>query len=137
MNVESDEILVSDRSEGKRTIAPVVVLLGPPGSGKGTQAKRMSERYGLPHISTGEMLREIARRDTPLGREISAIQKAGGLVGDAVLARLLSDRTLEPDCRNGYILDGYPRTLAQAALLETLTDDERPILALALVLPTE
>jgi adenylate kinase len=113
-----------------------IVLLGPPGAGKGTQARLLSERFGLPHISTGEILRRIAAADTPLGREVRAIQKAGLLVDDAVMARLVLERTEAPDCRNGFILDGFPRTIGQAKLLETLHGaDRRPPVAVAIVVP--
>jgi adenylate kinase len=115
-----------------------VGLLGPPGAGKGTQARLLSERFGLPHVSTGEILRRIAAADTPLGREVRAIQKAGLLVDDAVMARLLLERTEAPDCRNGYFLDGFPRTIGQAELLETLHGaDRRPPVVVAIVVPAE
>lgn len=114
----------------------ILVLLGPPGAGKGTQARLLSERFGLPHVSTGEILRRIAATDTPLGREVREIQKAGLLVDDATMARLLRERADDSDCRGGYILDGFPRTIGQAELLETLHGaDRRPPLAVAIVVP--
>lgn len=116
----------------------ILVLLGPPGAGKGTQARLLSERFGLPHVSTGEILRRIAAADTPLGREVREIQKAGLLVDDATMARLLLDHTEASDCRGGYILDGFPRTIGQAELLETLHGaDRRPPLAVAIVVPAD
>jgi adenylate kinase len=136
MNVEFEELTLSDRDDGRKTTTPVIIVMGPPGAGKGTQARRLSERFGLPQISTGDILRGIARTDTPLGREVRATQAAGGLVNDSVLARLILARTHEPDCRHGYILDGYPRTIAQAELLETLMRDDQQLLAVALVVPT-
>lgn len=114
----------------------VVCLLGPPGAGKGTQARLLSERFGLPHISTGEILRGIAAADTPLGREVRAIQKTGLLVDDTLMARLLLERTEAPDCRNGFFLDGFPRTIGQAELLESMHGaDWRAPVAVAIVVP--
>jgi len=96
-----------------------VVLFGPPGSGKGTQAKFLVAHFGIPQISTGDMLRDhIARRD-PIGRAIEARMKAGSLVSDELVNDLVRARVSEPDCANGFILDGYPRTRQQA---EVLTD---------------
>jgi adenylate kinase len=145
MNTEYAELTYSDRREGRRALAPVIVLMGPPGAGKGTQAQFVSAHLSVPKISTGDIFRAnvsqgtraIAMTDTPLGREVREIQKSGGLVGDAVMARLLLNRTTEPDCRNGYILDGFPRTIAQAELLESLNDEDRRPLALSIVVPTQ
>lgn len=98
----------------------IIVILGAPGAGKGTQARLLSERLGYPQISTGDILREMAGANTPLGREIKARQAAGRLVSDDVLAEVILARTSKPDCAQGYILDGFPRTLHQARLLEKL-----------------
>jgi adenylate kinase len=98
----------------------IIVLLGAPGAGKGTQARLLQERRKLPQISTGDILRAIAETDTPLGREVKEVQNAGGLISDDQVIRVVEDRTRQEDSRNGYVLDGFPRTLAQAATLEQL-----------------
>ena len=98
----------------------VIVIMGAPGAGKGTQARLLSEKYSYPQIATGDILREMAQADTPLGKEIKATLAAGSLVSDQVLADVILERTSRPDCANGYILDGFPRTLSQAELLEDL-----------------
>ncbi|MFN7950059.1 MAG: adenylate kinase [Blastocatellia bacterium] len=117
-------------------MSKVIVILGAPGTGKGTQARLLAEKYGYPQISTGDILRVMAKADTPLGREIRETQAAGHLVRDEVLAEIILDRTNQPDCRNGYILDGFPRTLNQARLLEDLALKQgNAILMLKLILP--
>ncbi len=94
-----------------------LIMFGAPGSGKGTQAKLLSEALGVPHISTGDMLRErIARKDS-LGLEVEGILQAGGLVSDEIVNRLVAERIEQPDCAAGFILDGYPRTVNQAKVL--------------------
>src|ERR1041385_8732662 len=98
----------------------IVVMMGAPGAGKGTQARLLAEKFGYPQISTGDILRQMAKEDTPLGREIRETQAAGRLVSDEVLAEVILSRTSQPDCRDGYVLDGFPRTLDQAQLLEGL-----------------
>jgi adenylate kinase len=102
----------------------IIVLIGAPGAGKGTQARLLMERRGLPQISTGDMFREMKTLDTPLAREVQAIMAAGTLVPDEVTYRMVQDRTSRPDCSNGYILDGYPRTAVQAEQLEDLADTQ-------------
>jgi len=97
-----------------------VILLGAPGSGKGTAAERVRAAYGFPKISTGDLLREAVRERTPLGRQAEAQMGKGGLVDDATVLGLLRERLNREDCRAGYILDGYPRNLAQAKSLEAL-----------------
>ena len=98
----------------------IFVLIGAPGAGKGTQARLLQERRGLPQISTGDMFREMKSLDTPLAREVQAIMAAGRLVPDDVTYRMVQERTSRPDSKNGYILDGYPRTAVQAQQLEKL-----------------
>ena len=95
-----------------------LILLGPPGAGKGTQAKYVCERYGIPQISTGDMLRAAVRAGTPLGLKVKAVMDRGALVDDAIILELVAERTSEPDCRNGFLLDGFPRTIPQAEGLE-------------------
>jgi adenylate kinase len=100
-----------------------LVLLGPPGAGKGTQAERIKARYGIAHLSTGDMLREAVASGTEVGRRAKAIMDAGRLVPDDVINRLVAERIAEPDCARGFILDGFPRTLAQAQALDALLLD--------------
>jgi adenylate kinase len=109
----------------------IIVILGAPGAGKGTQAKILTENFGWPQISTGDILRAIAKQDSPLGRQVAEIQRRGELVSDDVLANVVRDRTSQPDCANGYILDGYPRTLPQGYTLEELAREQgRDIVAI-------
>lgn len=100
-----------------------IVFLGPPGSGKGTQAKLLGKRLGVPAISTGDMLREAVRRETPLGLRARAIMEAGELVPDEVVIGLIRERIATPDSARGFILDGFPRTVAQAQALDRLLED--------------
>jgi adenylate kinase len=105
-----------------------ILVLGPQGSGKGTQAKLISKTYGIPHVATGDMIREIKELDTPLGRELKAVYDAGGLVNDELMIRLIRDRLSRGDTIPGVILDGFPRTMEQAdALDELLARLERSI----------
>jgi adenylate kinase len=98
----------------------ILILLGPPGAGKGTQAKLLSAALQVPHISTGDMFREHKSKGTEIGRKVRAIMDSGGLVTDDVTNAMVKDRLSRPDVRGGFILDGYPRTTAQADYLERL-----------------
>lgn len=98
-----------------------LVMVGCPGAGKGTQAKKLSQHYGIPHISTGDLLRDQIARGTDLGKKVSKIMEEGGLVSDDIVSAMLAERIKEDDCKKGYILDGYPRNLSQAEGLEAIT----------------
>ncbi len=95
-----------------------LILLGPPGAGKGTQAAFITEKFGIPQISTGDMLRAAVKAQTPLGLEAKKIMDAGGLVSDDIIIGLVRDRLKESDCRDGYLFDGFPRTIPQADALK-------------------
>ena len=95
-----------------------VILLGGPGAGKGTQANYIKEKYNIPQISTGDMLRAAVKAGTPLGVEAKKVMDAGGLVSDDIILGLIDERLKEDDCKNGYLFDGFPRTLAQADALK-------------------
>jgi adenylate kinase len=106
------------------------VLLGPPGSGKGTQAARLAAQLSVPHISTGDILRAAIKAGTPLGQQVKGIMAAGGLVGDDLITDLVRERLGEADTSSGFILDGYPRTAAQAQALDLMRPPESFIVAL-------
>jgi adenylate kinase len=119
-------------------MANIIVMMGAPGAGKGTQARLLAEKFGYPQISTGDILREMARAETPLGREIRGLQAAGRLVSDEVLKEVIFERTSQLDCAPGYILDGYPRTLPQAQQLEELAEEEdKQIVLVRVMVPHE
>lgn len=103
----------------------IVLMFGPPGCGKGTQATLIAERFHIPAISTGEMFRAECRANTELGRLACSILKAGGLVGDDIVNQIVAGRIKQPDCANGFLLDGYPRTLDQARFLDCLSQQLR------------
>jgi adenylate kinase len=100
-----------------------ILLLGPQGSGKGTQAKLISQTYGIPHIATGDMIREMKERDTELGRELKEVYDRGDLAPDELMIRLIADRLDRGDTIPGFVLDGFPRTMPQAEALDELLRD--------------
>ncbi|MGH9372661.1 MAG: adenylate kinase [Vicinamibacterales bacterium] len=107
-----------------------LVLIGPPGSGKGTQALRLAKRFAVPHVSTGDILRQAVRDGSPLGKEVGAIIARGALVGDSLMAGLVRERLASPDTAAGFILDGFPRTAAQAEVLDQLMNGAPLVVAL-------
>ncbi len=109
-----------------------IIFLGPPGSGKGTQAKLLSERLQVPAISTGEILRGAVRAGTPLGLQAKATMEAGELVSDDLMVALIRDRVAEKDASNGFILDGFPRTVEQAEALDRIVTGNGPGLSMVL-----
>ena len=100
-----------------------LMVLGPPGAGKGTQASRLSQQLGIPHIATGDMFRDAAAEDTETGRRVRTIMEAGELIPDAMTNDLVRNRLARPDARNGFILDGYPRNVEQAVTLDGILED--------------
>lgn len=115
-----------------------IVLLGPPGAGKGTQAKSISNRYSIPHISTGDIFRKNISEETPLGIEAKQYMDNGQLVPDEVTINMVKDRLTWEDCKNGYLLDGFPRTVAQAEALQEFLEsrDENLDTALCIEVPS-
>ena len=105
-------------------MSKIIVLIGAPGAGKGTQARLLQERRGIPQISTGDMFREMKKADTPLAKEVQAVMAAGKLVSDELTYKIVQERTSQEDCSGIYILDGYPRTAVQAAQLEELAEEQ-------------
>ena len=116
----------------------IIVLMGAPGAGKGTQARLLHERLNLPQVSTGDMFRALKEAQTPLADEVRVLMAAGQLVPDDVTIRVVRERTARDDCRNGYILDGFPRTPAQARMLDELAVEQgNTIQAIELRVPRE
>lgn len=105
-------------------MSKIIVLIGPPGAGKGTQARLLDERRGIPQISTGDMFRALKKADTPLAREVQAIMAEGKLISDELTYQIVKDRTSQADTQGTYVLDGYPRTTVQAEQLEELAKEQ-------------
>jgi len=116
-----------------------IVFLGPPGAGKGTQAKILIERYGIPQVSTGDMLREHRAKGTELGKKAQEYMDKGQLVPDEIILGMVKERLSQPDCQKGFILDGFPRTVAQAEALDKLLSEmgKKLDFALALIVPDD
>lgn len=115
----------------------VVILLGPPGSGKGTQAKRVTQELNIPHISTGDILRENIKSETELGRRAKEFMNAGRLVPDALVLDMLFERVRRNDCKSGYLLDGFPRTIPQAESLDQFLESKVHLVAINLAVSDE
>lgn len=105
-----------------------IILLGAPGSGKGTLAKRLSEYYNIPQISTGDMFRACVKEESELGKKVKSILESGALVPDEVTIEIVRERLLKDDCKNGFILDGFPRTVNQAKALENISQIDKAVL---------
>src|SRR5688572_1013412 len=119
-------------------MSKIIVLIGAPGAGKGTQARLLQERRGIPQISTGDMFREMKTLDTPLAREVQTIMASGKLISDDVTYKIVRQRTSKPDTAGSYVLDGYPRTAVQAEQLEELSrEQEKQVQAIEIEVPRD
>ena len=121
----------------RQALALNVVMLGPPGAGKGTQAERFARKHALPKISTGDILREAIHADTELGRSAKATIYAGGLVSDDVMIGIVQERLGRPDATRGFVLDGFPRTVKQANALDEMMSGRGPLVVVDIVVPEE
>jgi adenylate kinase len=129
MRVSSRKVACADAAPrngklAKRLKAEALIFLGPPGAGKGTQAHAVSIEFNIPHISTGEMLRDAGRKRTPLGLAAQVRMDRGQLVSDEVVSAIAAERIAQPDCARGFILDGFPRTVGQAEFLDALLEEQ-------------
>ncbi len=115
----------------------ILIFLGPPGAGKGTQAKRIAATYKIPQLSTGDMLRAAVAAGTPVGKQAKKVIDAGQLVSDEIVADIVADRIDETDCEKGFLLDGFPRTLAQAEMLDKILQDRDRSLTTVLLLKVD
>jgi adenylate kinase len=111
-----------------------LVMLGPPGAGKGTQARQLRRKWNIPHISTGAMLRDAVQAGTQLGREVAVIMDSGGLISDEVITRVVAERLSHRDAQGGFLLDGYPRTIVQAESLDRMISGRTPLIVIDIVL---
>jgi adenylate kinase len=111
-----------------------LVMLGPPGAGKGTQARQLRRKWNIPHISTGAMLRDAVQAGTQLGREVAVIMESGGLISDEVITRVVAERLSHRDAQGGFLLDGYPRTIVQAESLDRMISGRTPLIVIDIVL---
>lgn len=129
--------LSSKKTSGGRQRRSIVMLFGPPGAGKGTQAPRLSEALGVAHLSTGDMLRAAVKAKTPVGLRAKAAMESGQLVTDEIVVGIINDRIEEGDCDNGFILDGFPRTLPQTHSLDSMLEknNEKVTAVVELVVP--
>jgi adenylate kinase len=122
---------------GVGDVALNLVVMGPPGAGKGTQAERFARDHGIPKISTGDILREAVHDGTPLGRQVSAVMSSGQLVGDDLIVGIVKERLARPDTARGFVLDGFPRTVAQAGALDELLAGRGPLIVVEIQVPDE
>lgn len=114
-----------------------LVMMGPPGAGKGTQAERFASELGIPKISTGEILREAVAAETDMGRAVKAVMEAGSLVGDDLIIGIVRERLARPDAQHGFVLDGFPRTVPQARALDALLEGSSPLVIVEIQVPDE
>ena len=114
-----------------------LVMLGPPGAGKGTQAERFAREHGIPKVSTGDILREAVHSDTELGRAVKAVMERGELVGDDLIIGIVRERLTQPDAMAGFVLDGFPRTATQANALDEITASRGPVICVEIQVPDE